>query len=990
MLASECARLFRRHPPAWTSDIANPFSELSRPRISLTSFTDLNALCSPSLPLNCILRLCAHTFYDILLQRVTSFNPVNVEGDTPLHLCAQNGHSVLGDRLLRISGINVNIQNRNDETALFIAAQLDHLGLVQSLIAAGASPHLPDLSGVTAIDASGSQEVLAELQEYVRALKTNSASASASRTIALKKQRSMGTLPGTLWKSKSHGSSANNIQSSSPPLASPQIPTRVSQVTYHDSISLSSSVPSGLGVTRERSGSAAFAQQARHRLMLMDEELHHSGSYGAFGSSASSTNDAHASDGSFGPITAASVPMPHGLHHGDSSTSSMSFGGGTNASGPSSAQDSNDSDRELETVPEDVSSQVDRLSDELSEELNHLFEDSFILDAVSKITSAKSFRWRRTYSRTKIEVLKWLADYVGEEDEAHQAFLRHLKSKYPEAIKLNFVRTPSAKRLNKKEKSQKKLTMVERRIKSYDWELLAENLMIQENVGTGSYGSVHRAMLAGMDGAVAVKLLASDVSEDDAVTFMKEIAILSRLSHPSIVGFVGATITGTLSLVMEYCSQGNLKQFLQQKQSTSWTTKLRLAREAAEGIAYLHAQFPPIVHRDLKCQNLLVHQSGAVKVSDFGLSKTIVRTIGNASKMGTLNWLAPEVLRGEEIHNTAVDVYAFGMVLYEILMDGKSPYDTWQPLQVVRAIDEGLQPEVPDHCDADFRELLQLCWLRDAQKRPSMHFIVEKLSSLELAALDSLTVALHSTAHYQHLHTRKPSSSSLLLKSSSSSLPPPSASSGSGAFSSLHPMTRIESQPEIGSGNATGGGGGGGGHHHYHHHHHHNNNGNNGNSVLSSSPNALTSTAYYHAPPSSGNGNVGDSSPSATSKQRALHHQHTDSSLTSSVGSTTSTSSPNTTPREERDVTPTNSPRNSPRNSSSPRITPHSASFQLPTSTIVLGSSPSKSSSAIAITAPSSPKMRKKDSKIHFSSHSTSPSEPRSSSLTLKSKPQKA
>lgn len=856
----------------------------------------------------------------------------------------------------------MNVQNRNDETALFIAAQLDHLGLVQSLIAAGASPHLPDLSGVTAIDAAGSQEVLIELQEYVRALKTNSAGASASRTIALKKQRSMGTLPGTLWKSKSHGSSANNIQSSSPPQAT-QIPNRVSHVTYHDSISLSSSVPSGLGVTRERSGSAAFAQQARHRLMLMDEELHHSGSYGAFGSSSSTHNDAQSSDG-FGPSTAASVPV-HGLHS-DSSSSNMSFGG-NNSSGPSGAQDKNDSDRELETIPEDVSTQVDRLSDELSEELNHLFEDSFILDAVSKITSSKSFRWRRTYSRTKIEVLKWLADYVGEEDEAHQSFLRHLKSKYPEAIKLNFVRTPSAKRLNKKEKSQKKLTMVERRIKSYDWELLAENLLIQENVGTGSYGSVHRATLAGMDGDVAVKLLASDVSEDDSVTFMKEIAILSRLSHPSIVGFVGATITGTLSLVMEYCSQGNLKQFLQQKQSTSWTTKLRLAREAAEGIAYLHAQFPPIVHRDLKCQNLLVHQSGSVKVSDFGLSKTIVRTIGNASKMGTLNWLAPEVLRGEEIHNTAVDVYAFGMVLYEILMDGKSPYDTWQPLQIVRAIDEGLQPDVPEHCDAEFRELLQLCWLRDAQKRPSMQLIVEKLSSLELATLDSLTVPTHSVLQFHHHYARRPSSSSL-LKSSSSSLPPPSASSGSATtFSSHHPMTRIESQPEIGNS-------------HHHNQHYHHGVGNSG--ILSSSPNTLTSTAYHH---SSSSGNAGDSSPSGASKQRALHHQHTDSSLTSSVGSTTSTSSPTTTPREERDVTPTNSPR-----TSSPRITPRSASFQLPASAISLGSSPSKSSSAIAITAPSSPKMRKKDSKIHFSSHSTSPSEPRSSSLTLKSKQQKA
>jgi serine/threonine protein kinase len=373
---------------------------------------------------------------------------------------------------------------------------------------------------------------------------------------------------------------------------------------------------------------------------------------------------------------------------------------------------------------------VERLGTELVEELRHLLDDAFILDALTKITSSKSFKWHSNYARTKVEVLKWMADFVGEEE--NQGYLRHLKVKYPEVIKLTFVRTTSAKKLSKKEKSQKKLTLVERKIKAFDWELLPDQLAFGEIIGTGSFGAVYHATLYPGGEEVAVKMLTEDVGFEDSATFMKEIAILSRLFHPAIVGFIGASITGSLYLVMEYCSEGNLKTYLQSHSAvTTWRMKMKLARQTAEGIEYLHQQSPPIVHRDLKCQNILVTCDGDAKVSDFGLSKTLSRTVGNASKMGTLNWLAPEVLRGEAHHSTAADVYAFGMVLYEILMDGTPPYDSWQPLQIVRAIDEGLQPEIPPTCDPLYKELMEDCWSLNPASRPKFSEICSRLRAIE-------------------------------------------------------------------------------------------------------------------------------------------------------------------------------------------------------------------------------------------------------------------
>lgn len=633
-----------------------------------------------------------------------SFNPVNISGDTPLHVCCQSGHMALAEHLLSIPGLNVNIQNRRDETALHIAVEMDHIQLVKALLSAGASPQLLNADGCTPLDLAISTDVESAIRDSMRSLKassssTNSAtnggglSTSLGRDSPLSKSSSGPSIhpvphnhlhsstgthregaPQLMQKQNSTSTIVRHHPLPSPPhspsgykRAPPQM------VEGLEPFLLSSSapnfpIPAG---TRERSGSfSSVSQAASHRLILMDEEL----------------------------STSSSTPDPE----------------------------------ETPFNPEELQHIIDRLGSELVDELSQLLEDTFILDALNKITSSKSFKWHSNYSRNKVEVLKYLAEFVSEEQQ--QDFLRHLKTKYPETIKLAFVRTPSSKKLSKKERSQKKLTMVERKIKQYEWELLPDQFILGDLIGSGSYGAVYHASLLPNGEDVAVKQLAEDVGVADAVTFMKEIAILSRLDHPNVVGFIGASITGSLALVMEYCLEGNLKTYLQ-KNRPSWRQKVRLARQSAEGVAYLHEQSPPIVHRDLKCQNLLVTSDGDVKVSDFGLSKTISRTVGNASKMGTLNWLAPEVLRGESHPSTAADVYAFGMVLYEIFMDGTPPYDSWQPLQIVRAIDEGRHPEIPDACDPLYKSLMLDCWAPLPEARPSFLQLCHRLQVIERKAV---------------------------------------------------------------------------------------------------------------------------------------------------------------------------------------------------------------------------------------------------------------
>jgi serine/threonine protein kinase len=674
--------------------------------------------------------------WTILKKRLTSFNPVSVTGDTPLHVCAQTGHMVLLEYLLTVSGLNVNLQNRRGETPLWIAVEKDRLNIVTALLAAGASVDLADLEGRRPLEVAISVEVESALHEVLRAQKASSSygllrDTPLTRSAPMLKQHSTGNIGSSFGSSQFRASASQPLHGSPPHSPSHSrvhhyqshamaIPTALKfggnsndSIASSSSSMLSSSAPNGWSVSRDRSGSMSSFTQASHRLILMDEELHHS------------------------------------------------------SSSPRAVEDSPN------LVTENMQA-VDRLGNELVEELGHLLSDGMILDALQKITSSKSFRWRSSYMRTKVEVLKWMADFVGNEDE-QQGYLRHLKTKYPEAIKLTFVRTTSAKKLSKKEKSQKKLTLLERKIKAYEWELEPESLLLGDMIGTGSFGSVYHATMVQTGEDVAVKQLAEDVNSEDSATFMKEIAILSRLHHPSIVGFVGASITGALALVMEYCAQGNLKMFLQANKP-GWNHKCRLARQAAEGIGYLHMQSPPIVHRDLKCQNILVTAEGSAKVSDFGLSKTIFRTIGNASKMGTLNWLAPEVLRGEVHHSIAVDVYAFGMVLYEILMDGTPPYESWAPLQIVRAIDEGRKPEVPSTCDPNYKALMEECWHPEPELRPSFHEICLKLRTIERLSRSSGSSSSDSNSNSPPVTPRSGSASFLPIKKKSGAESPSKAS----------------------------------------------------------------------------------------------------------------------------------------------------------------------------------------------------------------------
>lgn len=155
-------------------------------------------------------------------------------------------------------------------------------------------------------------------------------------------------------------------------------------------------------------------------------------------------------------------------------------------------------------------------------------------------------------------------------------------------------------------------------------------------LGVGSMGTVYQALWHGTP--VAVKACHTAIGSH-------ELSLLSALRHPNINRLLGACVYGgTTHLVLEYMERGDLMHLLH---SASFQLDpallLRMALDAAHGVAYLHLRQPVVIHRDLKCQNLLVSESYRVVLSDFGFARTRTRSMAR-TRCGSPAWLAPEIL----------------------------------------------------------------------------------------------------------------------------------------------------------------------------------------------------------------------------------------------------------------------------------------------------------------------------------------------------------
>eukprot|EP00002_Diphylleia_rotans_P011166 TRINITY_DN2212_c0_g1_i9.p1 TRINITY_DN2212_c0_g1~~TRINITY_DN2212_c0_g1_i9.p1 ORF type:complete len:1215 (+),score=208.65 TRINITY_DN2212_c0_g1_i9:52-3696(+) len=240
--------------------------------------------------------------------------------------------------------------------------------------------------------------------------------------------------------------------------------------------------------------------------------------------------------------------------------------------------------------------------------------------------------------------------------------------------------------------------------------LLTEASMSQvirgELIDRGAYSEIYVGVWRNQ--TIAIKRpLTFDTNQQSSHEILKEVQTLRELRHENIVIFLGASVTsGSLYILTEYLSRGSLYQNLHNKSlSLSWETRMQMALDAARGMRYLHCRDPMIIHCDLKSPNLLVSENWVVKVADFGMSQTKSMVQMESRLIGTCEWMAPEVIRGDSF-DEKVDIYSFGIILWELLTRMK-PYRNQHPMQVaVDVISKDARPPIPEHADPGYKSLM--------------------------------------------------------------------------------------------------------------------------------------------------------------------------------------------------------------------------------------------------------------------------------------------
>lgn len=264
----------------------------------------------------------------------------------------------------------------------------------------------------------------------------------------------------------------------------------------------------------------------------------------------------------------------------------------------------------------------------------------------------------------------------------------------------------------------------------FDW----RRIQLLKLLGSGSFGDVQQARLLGSKGQrdmyVAVKVPKEGMAGAEAL-LLKEARLMAHLRHPNLLRVYGLT-RNPVALVTEVLPAGTLGAALEKRNGVPVPVTVRhtVARGVAAALQHLHAQSPPIVHRDLSSANVLLAKGWQPRVCDFGLSRRKVASAlaASAAGDGTPSYMAPEVLSSGRVTEKA-DVYSFGVLLWE-LVSGRTPWEGHTSFQVIYQVCcAGNHLEPPDGCPSPLAELMRACFEADPLKRPCFTSILRELDA---------------------------------------------------------------------------------------------------------------------------------------------------------------------------------------------------------------------------------------------------------------------
>lgn len=260
----------------------------------------------------------------------------------------------------------------------------------------------------------------------------------------------------------------------------------------------------------------------------------------------------------------------------------------------------------------------------------------------------------------------------------------------------------------------------------FNWKINYDDFEIKEKIGEGGYANVFKGIDKRNGKEVAIKMLKQglDFNGNSLKFFRREIASLAD-NFPCFVKFIGVT-ENPYCIIMEYMPNGSLGNHVHQ---LTPLLKTMTAYDIARGMGFLHSK--GIIHRDLKSFNILFDSDFHAHISDLGFSRMLSSDNLLTKRIGTVQWMAPELFQNNVSYDSKIDVYSYGILLWELVTE-KRPYENMQLKKITENVNKNKRPDIPNNVSQQLKDLITSCWDSNPNKRPTFDQIVQKFKNEDL------------------------------------------------------------------------------------------------------------------------------------------------------------------------------------------------------------------------------------------------------------------
>lgn len=263
-----------------------------------------------------------------------------------------------------------------------------------------------------------------------------------------------------------------------------------------------------------------------------------------------------------------------------------------------------------------------------------------------------------------------------------------------------------------------------------DWEIKRSELRMEKELGKGQFGVVQLAWFRNQQ-YVAVKMMREGMMEEDS--FVEEAKVMAQLNHPNLIRLFGVVSRDKpICIVTEYMENGCLLEYIRGEYfrlKDRILDLLHICQQVCDAMAHLESH--NFIHRDLAARNCLVGRQMVVKVCDFGLARFVMDddyTSSQGSKF-PIKWAAPEVLNYTKFSSKS-DVWAFGILMWEVFSGGKAPYRGMGNVEVVESVVNGDRLDRPNQCPHDVYNIMRRTWDMIPENRPAFSELLHTFYSL--------------------------------------------------------------------------------------------------------------------------------------------------------------------------------------------------------------------------------------------------------------------